>query len=288
MKTAVKSKRKNTLTQAICFRHIQKYSQYAQNSRWAMWYARVAPLKAKRIITTLLAYKNTQAKILDVGCGTGMTFALLAQTFPFASALDIGDQEIKATKELLAIIGITAPVIKYDGDRIPFPSNSFDVITSIEVIEHVQFPNRMLKEMKRVLKKDGVLHITTANKWWPIEPHFKLPFLSYLPAKLADSYVRFTKRGTSYHNIRLPSYLQFKTMVERYFIVKDITLDVLRNYKSYGMEKERGAFIVLIGTFLKFLSTAKRFPGASRLINFIEFLLLNASLGWLFIATPKK
>lgn len=276
------------LTPQICLRHIQKYSQYTQNKSWAQWYAQVAPLKGCRVIKTLLQYKTPTASLLDVGCGTGMTFAAVSQTFSNAIALDIGDLEVKATKELLKILGLSRSVKKYDGKKIPFPSNTFDIVTSIEVIEHVNNPERMLKEIRRVLKKDGILHITTANKWWPIEPHFKLPFLSYLPPYYADWYVKITKRGDSYRDIALPSYNEFRHMVQQYFNVGDITLEVLRQYEKYGLDKERGHMILVVGGVLNVLNKLKSVRITQKLAYFFESIALNCSLGWLFIATPQK
>lgn len=205
-----------------------------------------------------------------------MTFAVLCQTFPHTIGLDIGDTEINATKELLKTLRISGTVEKYDGTRLPYPSNTFDIVTSIEVIEHVANPGQMLSEIRRVLKKDGILHITTANKWWPIEPHFKLPFLSYLPLPLADWYVKMSGRGSSYENIRLPGYRQFYSQVEKYFTIQDITLDVIQQYKRYGLDKERGGLIPIIGKAIGMLP------------HWLKPLILNMSLGWLFIATPKK
>ena len=264
------------LTAKLSLSHIKKYGQYTQNVSWARWYAHVAPLKAKRVVKTLRNFKNTQAMLLDLGCGTGMTFATVSQAFPSAVALDIGDREIMATKELLKKLGVSRVVKKYDGKIIPYPSNSFDIVTSIEVIEHVADSDFMLREIRRVLKTDGILHITTANKLWPVEPHFKLPFLSYLPSPLSDWYVRITGRGSSYENIKLPTYRQFYSMVEKYFTIADITLDVISQYRQYGLDKERGALIPLIGKAI------------AALPHWLKPLILNVSLGWLFIARPKK
>ncbi|EKD87570.1 MAG: ubiquinone/menaquinone biosynthesis methylase-like protein [uncultured bacterium] len=200
----------------------------------------------------------------------------------------MGDGEVKATKELLRLLRISAVVKKYDGIKIPYPSNTFDIVTSIEVIEHVNKPLRMLEEIHRVLKKDGILHITTANKWWPIEPHFKLPFLSYLPAKIADSYVRLLGRGDSYHNIRLPSYKQFRQMVQNFFTVEDITLDFLKSYKMSGLDKERGKVIVVVADVLQGLNFLKKFSVTRAIAVGLETCILHVSLGWLFIGRTRK
>jgi hypothetical protein len=52
--------------------------------------------------------------------------------------------------------------------------------------------------MLRVLRPDGIAYLATPNRWTVIEPHFRLPFLSWLPAGLRDNYVRLAGRGAAY------------------------------------------------------------------------------------------
>ncbi len=276
------------LSDQYYFDHLKKFGQYSSASGWARWYSKVAPLKGERVAKVLLNYKNTNSKLLDLGCGTGLTLTFLAQAFPNSVGCDIGAGEVGATKTVLKDHGLKIPVVKYNGRKLPFPDSFFDIVTFIEVIEHVDHPDLVLKEIERVLKPDGILHITTANKWWPIEPHFKLPFLSYLPKSSADWYVSISKRGSSYQNIRLPDYSHFFKMVNKYFEVKDITLDVIADYKKFGLAEERGQTIILLGRILKMLNKSERFFLAKPLSQLIKKILVRFSLGWLFIGRPRK
>ena len=72
-----------------------------------------------------------------------------------------------------------------DGRDMPFPDNSFDLVLSNAVIEHVgnlQQQERFLLESMRVAKKG--IFLTTPNRWYPIELHTLFPIIHYLPKSL--------------------------------------------------------------------------------------------------------
>ncbi|MBA7599868.1 Ubiquinone biosynthesis O-methyltransferase [subsurface metagenome] len=50
-----------------------------------------------------------------------------------------------------------------DGHDLHFPDNSFEAVSIVEVIEHVENPSQVLREIYRVLKKDGKMFLTTPN-----------------------------------------------------------------------------------------------------------------------------
>lgn len=268
--------------------HLEKYGQYSTLKGWKKWYAKVALFKGRRITKTLLSYKNNNSRLLDLGCGTGLALSIVGRVFHNSVGCDTEEKEVKAAKELLKKLNLDIPVIKYDGKKLPFKDGSFDVVISIDVIEHAKDPTLMMEEIRRVLKKNGILHITTANKLWPIEPHFRLPFLSYLPNFLADWYVKITGRGDSYQKIKLPTYCQFLKMVEQSFKVEDITLLTIKNYRKFDLDKERGLKVVILGNILQSVDKLKKFSLLKYLIKVFERCILNMSLGWLFIAYPKK
>jgi hypothetical protein len=60
-------------------------------------------------------------------------------------------------------------------------------------------PDAIVAELHRVLAADGALYLGLGNKYGIMEPHYKLPFLSYLPAGLADRYVRASGRADHYY-----------------------------------------------------------------------------------------
>lgn len=266
--------------------HYLPYVDY--NLKWADWYLNVAPLKGERTIKILKKYKGSKARLLDCGCGIGLSLYYLSQYFKNSFGVETDIKSLEIARNQFRKLKCDAKLKLYDGKKLPFLDNSFDIVTSMEVWEHARDTRLMLSEIRRVLKPDGILHITTANKFWPIEPHYKLPFLSYLPYKIADLYIRLTKRAQFYHDIHLPTYGQFKKSVEEYFEVSDITLEMFMSYKYLRFDKERGSIVILVAKTLKILKFLEKIPLLSLMSQLIYFILIRVSLGWLFIAYPKK
>jgi ubiquinone/menaquinone biosynthesis C-methylase UbiE len=124
-------------------------------------------------------------KILDIACGTGYGLAFLSRQAVFSVGVDIDLQAaVLARKE----IGSRAAVILGDGTKLPFADESFDVITSFETLEHLYKRGEFLAELKRVLKKDGWLILSTPNAYYtkPVNGKPVNPFhiFEYRPEEL--------------------------------------------------------------------------------------------------------
>ena len=110
----------------------------------------------------IIAARGGAEKILDAACGSGYGSKILAETgAQKVVAIDISPEAIQSAKELYS-----SPNIKYvlgDVKNIKEENNSFDFIASFETIEHIDDPGLFLKELKRVLKDDGLAIISTPN-----------------------------------------------------------------------------------------------------------------------------
>lgn len=85
--------------------------------------------------------------------------------------------------------------------QLPFATESFDVVLTNHVIEHVgneRAQHAHLAELHRVLRPDGVGYLAVPNRWMLVEPHYKLAFLSWLPHGWRTPYLRMMGRGTVY------------------------------------------------------------------------------------------
>jgi len=110
----------------------------------------------------------TGEALLDVGCGTGEYTMALAPGFDRVEAIDI-------EPERLELFGRTAPdgvtVSSMSVNELSFDDEAFDVVTMIEVLEHLSDPSGALREIRRVLRPDGKLLVTTPSRYWPLEQH---------------------------------------------------------------------------------------------------------------------
>lgn len=104
---------------------------------------------------------DTGSSLLDIGCGTGSFLFHCERKFSFAQlhGLEYDDRLVKQ-----AITNLSrAEISQGNAEKLPYEDGSFDVITSFQVIEHVANPNTMLSEIKRILKPNGIVLITTPN-----------------------------------------------------------------------------------------------------------------------------
>lgn len=97
------------------------------------------------------------AAILDVGCGTGAWLERLSR----AGFKRLWGVDLDLTG--LAFRGATTAVADLDAEQVPFGDQRFDVITAIEVVEHLENPGRLYRLFDRLLSETGFALITTPN-----------------------------------------------------------------------------------------------------------------------------
>jgi len=117
--------------------------------------------KSQNIKFLSLLEFNPNAKVIDLGCGDG-EFTLRIKSKIGASevyGVDIYEPSIEKAR----MKGIK--VIKHDLNEFPYPfdDNTFDVVVSNQVIEHLIYPVRFLREVYRILKPKGYVVISTEN-----------------------------------------------------------------------------------------------------------------------------
>jgi len=118
-----------------------------------------------------LTAKLNPKTILDVGCASGRMANEISKIFPRAriTGVDAYKRAVEFGKKAYPHINFKLA----DAHKLPFKTSSFDFVVCYEVIEHLIDPLVALKEMKRVLKKDGraIVAMDSGNwlfriVWW--------------------------------------------------------------------------------------------------------------------------
>jgi SAM-dependent methyltransferase len=79
----------------------------------------------------------------------------------------------------------------------PYEDNSFDLVTSYQTLEHVQDPPAVIREMLRVTRVGGGIHIRCPDYLSTFEAHYQLPWLPLFPRRLARLYLRALGRPSA-------------------------------------------------------------------------------------------
>ena len=110
----------------------------------------------------LLRRYRSSGDLLEIGAGTGWQAKALAGTGYAVTAIDLpasADISNHARSR-------EWPIVDYDGSHIPFGDESFDIIYSSNVLEHVVDLDGLTSEMKRVLRPGGLaLHLVPNGNW---------------------------------------------------------------------------------------------------------------------------
>ncbi|MGY1685905.1 class I SAM-dependent methyltransferase [Geodermatophilus sp. SYSU D00867] len=124
------------------------------------------------VLDTLGVDLPSTARILDFGCGAGRTVRdLRAMGFVNASGYDVGDgRSLVGTDREHITTGTLLDL------RLPYPDDTFDLVISDQVFEHVQDQARAFEELFRITRPGGhALHVIPA-RYAPIEGHMFVPF----------------------------------------------------------------------------------------------------------------
>jgi SAM-dependent methyltransferase len=125
-------------------------------------------LKARHLLKLAKSYfgRLDNIKVLDIGCGIGMVDKYLKTELSELYGVDIEPGVIERAKQNNPEINYEL----YDGIRLPFENENFDICFAVNVMHHVptsQWENFLI-EAKRVLKKNGIIAIYEHNPFNPL------------------------------------------------------------------------------------------------------------------------
>lgn len=156
---------------------------------------------AEQILRTTGPFRATPTEelaVLDVGCGFGATSLALAEECRSVVGIDPWPKLIDKARADAEERGLNnvdfeqADIVSWERP------NQFDLVVLDNVLEHLPDQRTSLKNISSSLKPGGVCYVLVPNRLWPIEVHYKLPFLGWLPLSIANCYLRLSGQGTDY------------------------------------------------------------------------------------------
>lgn len=230
--------------------------------------------KAKKIVAVIKDFLKKENKslvdmiCLDAGGSAGFVAKeLVLEGIKKIYVIDIDEKALELGKKINSDEKIIYK--KSDAMTLDFSSDTFDIVICNQVYEHVPSPEKMMQEIYRVLKIGGICYFGAGTKFVIKERHYNLYFLSWLPKKLADKYVRFTKKGEEFYET-LYTYRQLKNLL-RDFEIFDYTKQIL---------EEPGKFYASDEVF--------RFNFINKLASIFYHILKYVSPGFIFILKKGK
>jgi len=112
----------------------------------------------EKYISDILKFSKKDSKFLDIGCGSGTVLLKLQQDgMKNLYGCDVSDTFVNECKKKNLTVSF------YDGEKLPYSDESFDIVGSFTVFEHVEDPELFLNEKLKVLKPGGYLILGCPN-----------------------------------------------------------------------------------------------------------------------------
>lgn len=178
--------------------------------------------------------------VLDAACGEGYGSSILSETARRVVGIDICGDTIRRAEEKYGD-GSRISFRKASIDTLPLEDRSVDVVISFETIEHVDeaMQRGFLTEIRRVLKDDGILIISTPNKEvYSDQYHYHNEF--HVKEFYEEDFCNFLRQ--SFRNIKL-----FYQYFEVTGVIDDPGSDISRiSFSRYGNYEGNGKYMIAI------------------------------------------
>ena len=148
------------------------------------------------VYEALESFINSDDNVLEIGFGEGYGTKMISQFADTVIGLDVHEDAVNYASKRYSSENCTFQ--HFDGKEIPFEEETFDAVVSYQVIEHIEEDEDYVKEIERVLKKEGQLFLTTPNRLHRLDPGQEPwnPFhiREYSPSQLRDLLSNYFKK----------------------------------------------------------------------------------------------
>lgn len=167
--------------------------------------------------------KSKRALALDIGCSRGLFTNALTPYFDEIVGIDIDTYALPMARDENRQVNVHYAYA--DSLKLPFSDGSIDLVVCNHVYEHVPSAEQLFAEIYRVLKDSGACYLGAASRLTLVEPHYHLPFLSWLPKPIAHLYMKVSGRGDHYYE-RMRTYWGIQKLISG-FDISDYTLRIV-------------------------------------------------------------
>jgi 2-polyprenyl-3-methyl-5-hydroxy-6-metoxy-1,4-benzoquinol methylase len=103
-------------------------------------------------------------RVLEIGCGLGAHAQLLSSAGCDLTCIDLTERGVENTKLRLGLFGLRADIRRMDAEQMDFPDGEFDYVWSWGVIHHSSDPERIIRNVRRVLKPGGEFRLMVYHR----------------------------------------------------------------------------------------------------------------------------
>lgn len=138
-------------------------------------------------------------RLLDLGSGLGTISIPAAKFVRSVLGIDFEPTYVERAREWAERDHVDNVTFRV-GNAAEVDAGRFDIVLCDYVLEHIREPDRLIASIASHLERAGAFYLSTNNRWWPLEGHYglPLPFIPWLPRRLADRYVRILGFGETY------------------------------------------------------------------------------------------
>lgn len=128
----------------------------------------------EKLLNIFLAKNDDIKMVMDLGCGEGRTAYIFRRVNPKIRWVGL---DIENSPQVKKRTIKDALFCSFDGVKIPFADNSFDLVYSNQVMEHVRYPQELLSEVNRILKYGGCFIGSTSQ----LETYHTFSYWNFTP-----------------------------------------------------------------------------------------------------------
>jgi 2-polyprenyl-6-hydroxyphenyl methylase/3-demethylubiquinone-9 3-methyltransferase len=205
------------------------------------------------IVNKLRTIQGNSGKILDVGCGGGFLANELARQGYEVTGVDLAEESLKVARKHDITKSVHYEIA--DAYKLPYESESFDVVTAMDFLEHVDKPDEVIIEFSRVLRPGGLFFYHTFNR----------NFLSHVVViKLLEWFIKNTPKNM--HVIKLfikPKELEKYCLNAGLAVINTIGIrpkirSIDWNMVKTGIVSRNMEFMLTKGTLISYLGMARK------------------------------